>query len=232
MRWIPQPIWKGQDACIIGGGSSLQDFPFERLKGRNVIGCNDAFRLGKDIVSYVIFGDTNFFHRNKFDLEKHKGPVVTCATALLDLKLDWLLAMPRVRDGLHSGPVLGWNYSTGAAAVNLAISLGAIRIFLLGFDMGRRQDGRTHWHAHGAKAIQDESYRRFLKGFSFIQRDLAKYPEVKIFNVTDGSSKLQFFPRMGFQVFWRYIPPHRRAAVPCYKCEERAQEAVKRMQTA
>lgn len=226
-RWIPQPVWQHQDACIIGGGSSLRNFNFDQIKGRNVIGCNDAYRLGASIVTICLFSDSSFFHRSKWDLEKFEGLVVTCAPGLLNYNLSWLLQIPRHRHGLHVGPMIGWNCSTGAAAVNLAISLGAVRIFLLGFDMTRQQDGRSHWHGYG-RVVQDTTYQRFIQGFASIHRELPKFPGVRVFNVTDGSSKLPFFPRMSFDVFSKYVPLKDRRTVRCIPCEQRAKEVLQR----
>ena len=149
---------------------------------------------------------------------------VSIAPSLEKAKIPWLHSVGRAKIGLHSGALLGWNYSTGAAAVNLAISLGATRIFLLGFDMTRRQDGRTHWHAYNNKPVLDYSYRRFLQGFSAIHRELIKFPTVRIFNVTDGTSVLPYFSRMSFDLFRKYIPPQ--ARVHCEKCEERRKAAL------
>src|SRR6266403_5209113 len=106
--WTPSEKWKGLDAFIVGGGSSLKDFAWDKLKGRKTIVCNDAFRLGAEVVQICVFGDASWFHRAKWDLEKYQGQVVSCAPSLLQLNLSWLLQMDRVRDGLGSGSVLGW----------------------------------------------------------------------------------------------------------------------------
>lgn len=221
-HWTPTPDWKGQDAVIIGGGPSLKDFDFSKLKGRNTIGCNDAFRLGSEVVKICLFGDASFFHRSKWDLERFTGRVATVAPALKNINLPWLHQLTRQREGLHADGSIGWNHSTGAAAVNLALALGAVRIFLLGFDMGKRTDGKTHWHTHNLKPIEEESYRRFIKGFGWIERDLAKFPEVKVCNVTDGTSRLPYFTRLGFASFLKYVPPQARAE--CIPCQQRKQQ--------
>jgi len=69
--WTPSVIWKGQDAFIIGGGSSLQGFEFSKLVGKNVIGCNDAFRLGVEIVPWCLFGDSSFWRTHHLMLEEY-----------------------------------------------------------------------------------------------------------------------------------------------------------------
>lgn len=219
--WIPTPEWAGQDAVIVGGGSSLSKFDFTKICGRNTIGCNDAFRLGRELVKICLFGDVSWFNCNKQLLEHFPGRVVCLAPSLRHLSISWLFTMGRQRSGLHKGGDLGWNFSTGAAAVNLAISLGAVRIFLLGFDMQSDvKTTRAHWHHYNEKPVKDFSFRRFITGFAVIQQELSRFPGVKVFNVTEGAlSKLPFFPKMTFDTFYKYIPPHRRE--PCEKCEER-----------
>lgn len=199
--WTPEPEWEGQEAIIIGGGPSLAGFDFSCLQGHRIIGCNDAFRLGPDIVDICIFGDESWWQKNKFELEQFSGRKVTCAPALMNLNCDELLQMNRLRDGIQHGCTLGWNYSTGAAAVNLAFSLGANTIYLLGFDMGRGDQGKTHWHSHTFRTIHDSSIARHIRGFHTLAQSLKRFPQVKVWNVTDGSSKLPVFDRLTFAQF-------------------------------
>ena len=59
-EWKPEPIWKDQEAFIIGGGPSLRDFDWSLLRDKNTIGCNNAFRLGPDICKICLFVDCGF----------------------------------------------------------------------------------------------------------------------------------------------------------------------------
>ena len=202
--WTPEKEWAGQDAFLIGGGSSLKGFDFSRLEGKNTIGCNDAFRLGAKVIRYVIFGDASWYEKNKWELEKFKGNVVSCVPALLPYNLPWMKKMLRIRDGLYDGCTLGWNYSTGAAAINLAISLGASTVYLLGYDMSSNPKGETHWHQHRKGPTQDYSFRRFMGGFATLYRSLsALNGSVRVLNVTDGSSALPYFQRIPPQEVFR-----------------------------
>jgi len=195
--WTPPKQWEGQDAFLIGGGPSLTAFDFSRLRGRNVIGCNDAVFLGPEINSYVIFGDPSWWQKNRHTLEHYTGHLVTNCPGVLHFNIPNLFKMTRERDGIHSGTVLGWNYSTGAAAINLAVSLGAMRIFLLGYDLGNK--GTTsHWHKHNGKTTQEYAFQRFMRGFAMIKTCLPK--NVKVLNVTDGTSRLDCFERMPFEM--------------------------------
>jgi hypothetical protein len=211
--WTPTREWEGQDAFLIGGGSSLTGFDFSQLKGRNTIGCNEAFRLGPDIIKYLIFGDAGWWHRLKWDIEKLPLRVVTNAPALLNYEVSNLLKMHRVRDGLAEGDTLAWNYSTGAAAINLAVSLGATQIYLLGYDLCQNPIGKSHWHARYNKVTKDYSFNRFMRGFKSIAGALSRYPNVSVFNVSDGSSKLDCFQTISFEGLHEALQPREVMAI-------------------
>lgn len=199
--WTPPTEWAGQDAFLIGGGPSLKGFDFNLLKGKNTIGSNDAVRLGAEIVRYGIFGDMGWWHRNKWYLEDYPGKVVSVSPSLLRMNLPYLLKMIREKEGIHVGTRLGWNYSTGATAMNLAISLGAQRIFLLGYDLMSRA-GQTHWHNYNKGGVPEESYARFLRGFYIVKQSMPQ--DIEVFNVTNGS-RLTAFPCMSFEDFYEIL---------------------------
>lgn len=208
--WTPSREWQYQDCFIIGGGPSLSGFDFGLLRGRNVIGTNDAFHLGGDIVTINAFADAGWWHRNKWVLEKFTGRLVTNAPSLVGFNTPKLLHMKRERDGIHTGDTLGWNYSTGAMAINLAVSLGAQRVFLLGYDLSNTQTGRSHWHEHNRKLVAAGAFERFQRGFRRIATDLRD--GVDVVNVTDGTSKLTCFRTMSFGAFQQYLLPTKAAA--------------------
>ncbi len=196
--WTPTREWQGQDAFLIGGGPSLAGFDFSQLEGLNIIGCNDAFKLGPAIIKICIFGDGQWWHKNKWDLEKFPGRLVTNSPTLKMFEIPRVLQMERLRDGTGTGSVLGWNFSTGAMAINLAVSLGASRIFLLGYDLTNKE-GKSHWHNHNPKSIEDYSFHRFLQGFKKVRETLPN--TVEVYNVTDGASRLKYFEDISFLAF-------------------------------
>lgn len=218
--WKPTPIWQGQPAYLIGGGSSLKQFDFQTLKGKNTIGANYAFRLGADVIPWMCFSDTGWFNGAKFELERYAeagGNVVSCATSLGHLNIPWIKKMQRVRDGLlFANGAIGWNYSTGAMMINLAMYLGSDQIFLLGYDMARKE-GVSHWHNAYAKVTDDASFARHTKGFVNVHTDLVRrFPGVRVFNVTDGDSRLPLYDRISMAQFKRVlaspVPAERKAA--------------------
>lgn len=206
--WMPQPIWEGQDAFVIGGGSSLRTFDFRLVRPHRTIGTNQAFREGPEVCDFVVFCDKKFLFdgdkpREGFydELAAYPNPVVTNEPSLALRKIPWLRCMRRKPIGLHTD-ALGYNLNTGAAALNLALLLGARRIFLLGFDMHLDREGRPNYHDRLIDKPSSEVYTRMLAHFGMIRKDLqAKFPGRTVYNVTDNSS-LEVFPKLPVQKFW------------------------------
>lgn len=196
--WTPLPEWEGEDAFVIGGGASLKKFNFNILEGKNTIACNESFRLGNKIVKYVLFSDIQWFHKSKWDLEAAKITLVSVTPNPTRYNLPWYKQMEREMGGLHKGSKLGWNYSTGAAAINLAISLGAWRIFLLGIDMSKRGNV-SHYHSRYGFVSGLDTLQRHLAGLQTVIRELRKFPQVTVINVTDGLSHIDGIENITFE---------------------------------
>lgn len=207
----PLPDWQGEDVFIIGGGLSLAGFDFNRLRGFCTIGCNQAFLLGAEICNIAMFGDFLFWDAcirgmgmggqrasaPAFDIMAYRGWVAT--NYKVGAPPPWLRIYHRKERGLAVGDTLGWNDNTGAAAINLALTLGAKRVFLLGFDM-RRTPERSHWHDKLLEQSKDTHYAKFRAGLHEVAQDLPTvFPGREVINVTDGFSALEGFPRRGIE---------------------------------
>src|SRR5574343_1711355 len=144
MKWTPRAWWSGLDAFVIGGGRSLRNFDWSRLRGRPTVGCNDAFARGPSMCSVCVFGDLRWYQHHFKRLEQFPNPIITNQPSLHVGSPDWVLTMAREREGLHRG-ALGWGGNTGCIAVNVALLLGAERVFLLGFDM-KLNGKQSNWH--------------------------------------------------------------------------------------
>ena len=204
-RWTPKAEWKGQDVFIIGGGDSLRDFDWLLLHRELTIGCNNAYTHGSRVCKICLFGDNKWFedpkYKHKEKLAQFKGVVFTCSPHLLHSKIPWLWTVPREKQGLRTN-ALGWNGNTGASAVNLALILGAKRVFLLGFDMQLSDGGKPNWHDDLIDKTNPDAYRRFLKHFRKVAADLpVRFPGRKIINI-NANSALDLFPKLNPDSFW------------------------------
>jgi hypothetical protein len=182
-RIIPK-IWGGDPCYVVGGGASLSGFDVDRLRNRKVIAVNCAYMMA-DWFDAVFWGDRRWFRLYGEGLKKFPGLKVTTAEDCADI--SGVTFVPKSHDpGLMvSGEALSWNESSGACAIDLAATLGAGSIYLLGFDMRKAEDGKRNYHDLYAKDNSDENnpYPMFMKPFQKIAEDLAKL-NVGCFNVT------------------------------------------------
>lgn len=200
--WNPKPVWKRRDVYVIGGGPSLEGFDWEFLKDKATIGCNSAYTLGHEVCKICIFGDKKWFDKFQKELALFKGLVVSCCPATMPLDVPWLLKMERRPSGLHTHH-LGWNGNTGASALNLALILGAKRVYLLGFDMKLGNGNNPNWHDRIIEKPNAEVYTRFLGGFKDVVADWkSKFADRDIINLTPGTA-LEAFPKGTLPAFTR-----------------------------
>ena len=215
--------WAGQDVYIIGGGASIPcqfGIPdtivnkviegteppsiyapyMQQLQDKNVIGVNAAYLLG-DFIDVVFFGDEKFWHNNKMELQEHPGIVVSCNKLFETNPVDGVLYIPKNskhRQGISPDPEkISWNGNSGGAAINLAVIMGAKRIFLLGFDM--KQSPTNHWHGEyiewqGTAPLW--AFEKQAQSFPIIARDAEGV--VEIINISPDSI-ITCFPKKKIQ---------------------------------
>ena len=176
----------------MGGGTSFRRFPTFVLKNKNVIGCNTAYTLGEDVVDLVFFGDEKWWNYHRANLQQFKNPIITNHPNLKDVSgVTWC---PRSKDGFHRHSI-GWNGNTGAAAINLALLLGAQRILLLGYDMELDPDGGSNWYPTTYTPATAEHYQLYSQSLEKHVCDIEqKWPNVSILNL-NPQSKLEVFEK-------------------------------------
>lgn len=207
-----EPIWKGQEVWILGGGASLpREFnipektiqqvmskkaspaiysPYlKALHDKNVIAVNAAYLLG-DWVDYVFFGDLIFWQNHKEALLESGRPLVSCHSHFKTATHPSVMYLPKKKAadvyGLSANPAeVIWNGNSGAAAINFAVHLGAKKIYLLGFDMCDLPD--SHWHKEYSWQSNKVPYPRHLKCFPAVAKDAINMG-VEIINVSPNSA--------------------------------------------
>ena len=208
--WNPDTRWAGEDVYIIGGGPSLSGFQWERLRYKNTIGCNAAFRLGVDICKVVIFSDLKWYHEFKEELAQFKGDVFTHCDSLHAEPVEWLKTYRREKRGLHKS-ALCFGGNTGCGAVNLALIMGARRVFLMGFDCTPPVNDKSHWHNWRIERPNLAVYPKFIEGWSSVHATLGSvFPGTQIINLNPDSG-IPFFPKESLAAHFEYGPHHTNA---------------------
>lgn len=206
MIWHPEQedMWRGQDVYVLGGGASLKQYSKallkKRLRTENVIGCNDCYLLGDSVVNILHFGDRKWYKAHAEEIPKHFHGLITTSKECFR-HLNTLFWIPRRPEGFHKN-ALGWNRNTGAGAINLALILGARRVFLLGFDMDLSPTGEGNWYENKVDKPDAKRLSRFAGAIAACIPSLKKnFPGVQIINL-NLHSKLDCFQKMDWEMLF------------------------------
>lgn len=189
--YVPQSTH--EEIFILGGGASFKRAYAERLRDRFVIGCNEAFRLGSDLIDWCHFTDLAWWLQHKDELQSYDGTLTTVQRLVDD---------PRVRvfKGKPSGIEfqnrcrVGVNRNTGLGAINIAVHLGATRIVLLGFDMSEAAEDH-HWYERDDKGDRHSTYRMHRRFALDVWEDLRRKGGIEVVNACPDSG-LPFWPKV------------------------------------
>jgi hypothetical protein len=84
--------------------------------------------------------------------------------------------------------------NSGAAAISLAVHLGATRVVLLGYDC-QRTNGLAHWHGNHPRGLGNGgAMARWAESFAELAQDMARRG-VEVVNATRETA-LKCFPRV------------------------------------
>lgn len=191
----PAPQWRGRTVFCIASGPSLtaEDVEAVRLAGQPTIVTNTTFRLAP--WADALFGfdarwwatkdpRTGLTHAQEVDRD-FRGRRF-CRSAL---------GVNFGAEPLHASSWFRGSGNSGTCAISLAVSAGARRIVLLGYDCSFGADGRRHWHGdHPGGLGNCLSIARWPLQFTRVKRqaDAARVPVINCSRRT----ALDMFPRL------------------------------------
>lgn len=138
---------RNKDVFVIGAGTSLYKFGFQRLVGQITIVLNDVVKHVSPLIpTYHLFHDLNLFTKFR-DLEYAKETLAVCPKTHMAPRAERSVQLyldnhyHRVLTYWQRGPDIGYhsdelwcNNTIAAAGIEFAWKLGAKRIILLGLD--------------------------------------------------------------------------------------------------
>jgi len=171
---MPDGSWKNQRCFIIGGGESLKDFDFSKLKNELVIGVNRAyekidctvmFAMDHTLYEWITRGELGQEAKEKF--EDFKGfPVWLDSAGYNYPKGIFILSkFPSNNINYSMKDGIGGGTNSGFGALNLAVCLGANPIYLLGFDMKDNDGKQAWWHSGYPEKQGGKVYKTFISDF-------------------------------------------------------------------
>lgn len=162
---------EGQNVFIIGGGPSLINFDFDKLKGRTVIALNSSFKGIQHLTTAIFWTDNDWAAKNYDDIMRFKG-------LRFNSRINAMKLINEGTQGFASSCVLNkhadFGFTTainavcgnnsGAQILNFVTNLKAYRVFLLGYDMNPSAQGKTHWHEgyEQAAALYASAYKNLF----------------------------------------------------------------------
>lgn len=201
-----QPMFKGKDVFIVGGGSSLIGFNFNLLKDKCVIAINRSF-MHTPFAQILYFSDYRFYMwaTGKLDndvsliesFKKFKGKVVSIANKINDERIHIMMNSGKTGFDTNNGK-LKHGGNSGYAAINLAYHLGAKRIILMGYDM-KGINGKLHFHDGYISKQNEKVYKRFIEPYKQMAQLLTNMG-IQTYN-TSIDSGLTYFKKVKIENF-------------------------------
>lgn len=189
--WTVPRCAEGGSVFILGGGASLKGIDLEPLKEQTVIGCNDAYQLGHELVDYCHFTDLKWWQEHQQKLAAYSGTLTTCQRLVPDRAIKLLKGRPAGIE-FKNRQMIGVNRNTGLGAINIAVHMGARRIVLLGFDMGGLN--AHHWYDRPEGGDRGPTYRMHRRHALEVWEDLQAHGGIRVINASPAST-LPFWPQ-------------------------------------
>lgn len=184
-----EPIWDNETVYIVGGGPSLSNFDWKRLEGKKVIAINRAFEVlpNADVLYWT---DSRFWKWYSNEIKKFKGLKVTCRP-YNPISYDVILLKAVNSKPYESDPShISHGNNSGYGAINLAVKLGAKKIYLLGYDM-ESDVNKTHWHTGYDAKHNHGIYTKMIQSFSVLAPVLSQMGVV-VYNANPKSNLKAF----------------------------------------
>lgn len=184
-------LWPNATIVCLASGPSLTQDDCDYVRGKaRVIAINDAVRLApwadvlysSDARWWAEYRGT--FGGLKYGIEQGRGfgrPASVRHPDLKVLRLGGHSGLELAPDGLRSGK------NSGAAAINLAMHLGASRIILLGYAMSLVNGRRHFFDESSAPPRQHSSYSMFCQMFERMVTPLES-AGVEVINCTEPTA--------------------------------------------
>jgi len=160
-----EKMLRGKNCIIIGGGSSLDGFDFSKLDDTFTIAINNSiFYYPK--ASSCLFIDRVFLKQNNREsihfLKKYQGLIFSAFRTKYFLEnprganiCNFSLNDIRPKENYYEG--LFCSRSSGLVAINLALIMGAKKIYLLGYDYNANEATKHFYNKPGQDLYKNES---------------------------------------------------------------------------
>jgi hypothetical protein len=189
----------GQEVFIIGGGYSVKGVNIDFLKDKLTIGINDSYKILPNATA-LYWSDNSWLGRHIDQIEKHPCPLRFNArhngqgmvNADIETSGNATVLLRTSVMGFDPNPDNVAGNNGGAHALNLAINMGAKKIYLVGYDMRDNPLKRTetHWHNNHKLAVRPDIYtNQFIPAIVALDKEVRRLGiDVEIINCSPTSA--------------------------------------------
>ena len=202
--WAVPREWPESTVWIVGGGSSLRGFDFERLRGRKTIVINSSI-FSVPFADFLFFGDRRWWVHNNHALPPMTGRIVSNSPSVKDERVLSTKKLPPPPGIVDDRTVLPMSWTSTGPAMQLAVHLGARRIMLMGIDLRVGDDGKKYHHAAHPWTPHPKWTGMQMEALSSCVGPLKKRG-VEVIN-TSLESALPFWPKRSLEVCLTEEPP-------------------------
>lgn len=190
---ISNNIYKGKRCFILGGGPSMANLDFSKLKNEITIGINKACLTYPVTINYSMDRKFYFLMQSKEYNQKwlnsksikiqldHRDVSFKNDVVVLNRLKEKSLSLD-INSGIYPGDNSGWG------ALNLALCFGCNPVYLLGYDF-KVEKNKTHWHDGYEQDIEALKKRlaKYIRCFEYFSGVLAN-EGFKIINLNKNSA--------------------------------------------
>lgn len=200
--WVVEPEWLGKTVLCLGSGPSLTetDIAYAMARVDHTVAINTTGRIAPS-ADLLYYCDAKWWrwHGDEPWVRAFQARNAIVKGSLHDKERSDETGIRNIAltkpNGLEASPDrLAHGRNSGYAVINLMAHLGAKRNILLGYDMGFKASGDSHWHGSHPTAQKPSVYSVMLKEWPSIVEPL-KARGIEVINCTPASA-LQVFPRM------------------------------------
>lgn len=193
--WTAPPLWQGETAFIVCGGTSVLSQNLDLIRGRRVVAVNSSGHI-VPWADVLFFNDSRWWRiaENRNLVDSFRGMVVTTAPSAWSANIRKMnkVKPPGLTD--DRGSLSVQNTST-TGATNLVKHFGVARIVFLGLDGKPGKGGRTHHHDPHCWPQRDDCWPRQRAELETIRKPLAK-AGIEVVNCSPGSVYGDLWPVM------------------------------------
>ncbi len=202
---------------IIGGGPSLENFSFEKLRSKDTIAVNTSVLYVPDL-TYFITCDTSVFrkvqegflkkikttkvliiHPNHCALEQDDGRYIHHKSGFVyDLLCMDMIIKNKSCDGIgFSFDDFRTGYNSGFCAFQLAVLLGYVRICFLGIDLNTT--GKHHYDSYKGSKISFSEIDKFYHNFVLALKIIKEQTAIEVISCSSISRLNSVIPYIPFK---------------------------------